>query len=74
MREIAHLQRMNIGSRLRAFTLGLGKMAAPIAPFLGMSHAGISAPTFQPHSHAGFSAVSYRLHGSETGVYSRESG
>jgi redox-sensitive bicupin YhaK (pirin superfamily) len=75
MSEIAHLQRMNIGSSFRAFTLRLGEMAALIDPFLGMCHAWISAPTFQPHPHAEFSALSCLLLDSQTGgINRRDSG
>ena len=48
-------------------------MAEPIDPFLGVDHAWISTPTFQPHPHAGFSAVSYLFLDSETGIDNRDS-
>ncbi|TYC58447.1 pirin family protein [Zoogloea oleivorans] len=73
MREIAHLQHMNIGSGFRAFALRGGEMARPIDPFLGVDHAWMSAATFQTHPHAGFSAVSYLFLDSETGVRNRDS-
>lgn len=73
MSEIAHLQRMNIGSGFQAYSLRGGEMAAPIDPFLGVDHAWMSASTFQPHPHAGFSAVSYLFLDSETGIDNRDS-
>ena len=73
MSEIAQLQRMNIGSGFRAYSLRGGEMAAPIDPFLGVDHAWMSAATFQPHPHAGFSAVSYLFLDSETGIDNRDS-
>lgn len=73
MSEIAHLQRMNIGSGFRAYSLRGGEMAEPIDPFLGVDHAWMSASTFQPHPHAGFSAVSYLFLDSETGINNRDS-
>ena len=73
MSEIAQLQRMNIGSGFRAYSLRGGEMAAPIDPFLGVDHAWMSASTFQPHPHAGFSAVSYLFLDSETGINNRDS-
>jgi redox-sensitive bicupin YhaK (pirin superfamily) len=73
MSQIATLQRMNIGSGFRAFSLRGGEKAAPIDPFLGVDHAWMSASTFQPHPHAGFSAVSYLFLDSETGVDNRDS-
>lgn len=54
MSEIAQLQRMNIGSGFRAYSLRGGEMAAPIDPFLGVDHAWMSAATFQPHPMRGF--------------------
>ncbi len=73
MRQIATLQRMNIGSGFRAFALCGGEMDAPIDPFLGIDHAWMSESTFQPHPHAGFSAVSYLFLDSETGINNRDS-
>lgn len=73
MREIVHLQHMNIGSGFRAFALRGGEMGRPIDPFLGVDHAWMSAATFQTHPHAGFSAVSYLFLDSETGVRNRDS-
>lgn len=73
MSQVATLQRMNIGSGFRAFALRGGEMAAPIDPFLGVDHAWMSEPTFQPHPHAGFSAVSYLFLDSETGINNRDS-
>lgn len=73
MSEIAQLQRMNIGSGFRAYSLRGGGMAEPIDPFLGVDHAWMSAATFQPHPHAGFSAVSYLFLDSETGIDNRDS-
>lgn len=73
MSQTANLQRMNIGNGFRAFALRGGEMAAPIDPFLGVDHAWMSEPTFQPHPHAGFSAVSYLFLDSETGVDNRDS-
>lgn len=73
MSQIAHLQRMNIGSGFRAFALRGGEMAAPIDPFLGVDHAWMSTATFKPHPHAGFSAVSYLFLDSETGINNRDS-
>jgi hypothetical protein len=49
MSEIAQLQRMNIGSGFRAYSLRGGEMAAPIDPFLGVDHAWMSAATFPTH-------------------------
>lgn len=73
MSTIAQLHPMNIGSGFRAYSLRGGEMAEPIDPFLGVDHAWISTPTFQPHPHAGFSAVSYLFLDSETGVDNRDS-
>lgn len=73
MSTIAPLHRMNIGSGFRAYSLRGGEMAEPIDPFLGVDHAWMSAPTFQPHPHAGFSAVSYLFLDSETGIDNRDS-
>jgi redox-sensitive bicupin YhaK (pirin superfamily) len=73
MSEIAQLQRMNIGSGFRAYSLRGRAMAEPIDPFLGVDHAWMSASTFQPHPHAGFSAVSYLFLDSETGIDNRDS-
>ncbi|MBL8420832.1 MAG: pirin family protein [Dechloromonas sp.] len=73
MSQIANLQRMNIGSGFRAYSLRGAEMAAPIDPFLGVDHAWMSASTFQPHPHAGFSAVSYLFLDSETGIDNRDS-
>lgn len=71
--QISTLQRMNIGSGFRAYSLRGGDMTAPIDPFLGVDHAWMSAATFQPHPHAGFSAVSYLFLNSETGINNRDS-
>lgn len=71
--EIVKLQSMNIGEGFRASTVRGGAMAAPIDPFLGVDHAHMSQPTFQPHPHAGFSAVSYLFSDSETGILNRDS-
>ncbi|POA16971.1 pirin family protein [Pseudomonas sp. FW300-N1A1] len=68
MLATARLQRMNHGSRFRAFTLRGDRYAKPIDPFLGVDHAWISGPTFPAHPHAGFSAVSYLFLDSETGI------
>jgi redox-sensitive bicupin YhaK (pirin superfamily) len=73
MSEIAQLQRMNIGSGFRAYSLRGGEMAEPIDPFLGVDHAWMSASTFPPHPHAGFSAVPYLFLDSETGIDNRDS-
>lgn len=73
MSTIAQLHPMNIGSGFRAYSLRGGEMAQPIDPFLGVDHAWISTPTFQPHPHAGFSAVSYLFLDSETGIDNRDS-
>ncbi len=73
MSNIAQLHPMNIGSGFRAYSLRGGEMAEPIDPFLGVDHAWISTPTFQPHPHAGFSAVSYLFLDSETGIDNRDS-
>ena len=73
MSETVQLQRMNIGSGFRAFSVRGGEMAAPIDPFLGVDHAWMSTSTFKPHPHAGFSAVSYLFLDSETGVNNRDS-
>jgi len=73
MSNIAQLHPMNIGSGFRAYSLRGGEMAEPIDPFLGVDHAWISTPTFQPHPHAGFSAVSYLFLASETGIDNRDS-
>lgn len=71
--EIAKLQSMNIGKGFKATTIRGGQMAQPIDPFLGVDHAFMSVPTFQPHPHAGFSAVSYLFEDSKTGVLNRDS-
>lgn len=73
MSETVQLQRMNIGSGFRAFSLRGGEKAAPIDPFLGIDHAWMSTSTFKPHPHAGFSAVSYLFLDSETGINNRDS-
>src|SRR3990167_4143175 len=73
MTTIARLQRMNLGSQFRAFTLRGDQFAKPIDPFLGVDHAWTSGPTFAPHPHAGFSAVSYLFMDSETGIDNRDS-
>jgi redox-sensitive bicupin YhaK (pirin superfamily) len=73
MKNIAQLHPMNIGSGFRAYSLRGGETAEPIDPFLGVDHAWISTPTFQPHPHAGFSAVSYLFLDSETGIDNRDS-
>lgn len=73
MSDIAQLQRMNIGSGFRAYSLRGGETAEPIDPFLGVDHAWMSTATFQPHPHAGFSAVSYLFLDSETGIDNRDS-
>ncbi|OHC27134.1 MAG: pirin [Pseudomonadales bacterium RIFCSPLOWO2_12_59_9] len=73
MTTIARLQRMNLGSQFRAFTLRGDQFAKPIDPFLGVDHAWTSGPTFAPHPHAGFSAVSYLFLDSETGIDNRDS-
>ena len=66
--EIAKLQSMKIGDGFRATAIRGGEMAQPIDPFLGVDHAHMSAPTFQPYPHAGFSAVSYLFEDSTTGI------
>ena len=71
--EIVKLQSMNIGNGFRATAIRGGEMAKPIDPFLGVDHAYMSAPTFQPHPHAGFSAVSYLFEDSTTGILNRDS-
>lgn len=73
MSNIVQLNPMNIGSGFRAYSLRGGEIAEPIDPFLGVDHAWISTPTFQPHPHAGFSAVSYLFLDSETGIDNRDS-
>ncbi|WP_263143612.1 pirin family protein [Pseudomonas sp. RIT-PI-AD] len=73
MLSSARLQRMNHGSRFRAFNMRGDQYAKPIDPFLGVDHAWISGPTFPPHPHAGFSAVSYLFLDSETGIDNQDS-
>ncbi|MEO3723486.1 pirin family protein [Pseudomonas syringae] len=73
MLTTARLQRMNHGSRFRAFTLRGDRHAKPIDPFLGVDHAWISGPTFPAHPHAGFSAVSYLFMDSQTGIDNQDS-
>lgn len=71
--EIVKLQSMKIGDGFRATAIRGGEMAKPIDPFLGVDHAYMSTPTFQPHPHAGFSAVSYLFEDSTTGILNRDS-
>lgn len=71
--ETVKLQSMKIGTGFRASTLRGGEGATSIDPFLGVDHAYMSAPTFQPHPHAGFSAVSYLFEDSQTGILNRDS-
>lgn len=71
MTIIVSLQPANHGNHFRAFALR-GE-AELIAPFIGVDHAWMSAPTFPPHSHAGFSAVSYVFLDSEIGIENRDS-
>lgn len=73
MLATARLQRMNHGSRFRAFTLRGDRYAKPIDPFLGVDHAWISGPTFPAHPHAGFLAMSYLFLDSETGIENQDS-
>lgn len=73
MSEIAQLHRMNIGRGFRAYALRGGELIALIDPFIGVDHAWMSEPTFQPHPHAGISAVSYLFLDSETGINNRDS-
>lgn len=69
----ARLQRMNQGSKFRAFSLRSDASGLPIDPILGVDHAWMSGPTFPAHPHAGFSAVSYLFLDSETGVANEDS-
>jgi redox-sensitive bicupin YhaK (pirin superfamily) len=71
--ETVKLQSMKIGTGFRASTLRGGEGSTSIDPFLGVDHAYMSAPTFQPHPHAGFSAVSYLFEDSQTGIMNRDS-
>ena len=66
MSEILSLERMNIGSHFRAYSLRGAYNTTN--PFIGVDHAWMSGPTFPPHPHQGFSAVSYLLLDSETGI------
>lgn len=69
----ARLQRMNHGSKFRAFSLRGDAAGKPIDPILGVDHAWMSGPTFPAHPHAGFSAVSYLFLDSETGIANEDS-
>jgi len=71
MPVIVPLQRMNHGGHFRAYTLRAENNV--LAPFLGVDHAWMSAPTFPPHRHTGFCAVSYVFLDSETGIDNRDS-
>lgn len=68
---IVNLQSMEHGSHFHASAL----RAAPesIAPFLGVDHAWMSAPTFPPHPHRAISAVSYPFLDSETAIANHDS-
>ncbi len=69
--NIIPLQAMNQGSHFRADILR--DPSAAIAPFLGVDHAWMSAPTFPLHQHVGISAVSYVFEDTQTPTNNQDS-
>jgi redox-sensitive bicupin YhaK (pirin superfamily) len=65
------MQHVNHGLHFRAHALRDER--ARIAPFIGVDHAWMSAPTFPPHRHAGIAVVSYVFGDSETAIENRDS-
>ncbi|AXF85769.1 Quercetin 2,3-dioxygenase [Ephemeroptericola cinctiostellae] len=65
----AQLQTMSRGHNFRAHALRSGSMA----PFLGVDHAWMSAPTFPMHQHVGLSAVSYVFEDTQTPINNQDS-
>ena len=63
------LHTMNRGNHFRAHTL----RSNHIAPFLGVDHAWMSAPTFPLHQHVGMSAVSYVFEDTQTSINNQDS-
>lgn len=68
---VASLVPANRGTHFRAYSLRDNQM--DIAPFLGVDHVWMSAPTFPPHTHSQLAVLSYVFLDSETAMSNRDS-